>query len=45
MPAVVIEIGYITNPAQEKSLRDINVLSGIAKGTRNAVDDFYKKTD
>jgi len=45
MPAVVIEIGYITNPAQEKSLRDINVLSGIAKGIRNAVDDFYKKTD
>ncbi len=42
MPAVVIEIGYITNPAEEKSLRDINVLSKIAKGIRNAVDEFFQ---
>ncbi len=45
MPAVVLEIGYITNPAEENSLRDINVLSGIAKGIRNAVDEYFKKTD
>jgi N-acetylmuramoyl-L-alanine amidase len=43
MPAVVIEIGYITNPAEEKALRDINVLSKIAKGIHNAVDEFFQK--
>jgi len=43
MPAVVIEIGYITNPSEENSLRDINVLSRIAKGVRSAVDDYFKK--
>jgi N-acetylmuramoyl-L-alanine amidase len=43
MPAVAVEIGYITNPAQEKSLRDINVLSKIAKGIRNGVEDYFQK--
>ncbi len=43
MPAVVIEIGYITNPSEEKSLRDINVLSKIAKGIHNAIDEFFAK--
>ena len=43
MPAVVVEIGYITNPAEEKSLRDINVLSKIAKGIRNSIEDFFEK--
>ena len=27
MPAILAEIGYITNPADEKSLNDINFLS------------------
>jgi N-acetylmuramoyl-L-alanine amidase len=43
MPAVVLEIGYISNPAEEKALRDINVLSKIAKGIHNAVDEFFQK--
>jgi len=43
MPAVVLEIGYISNPAEEKALRDINVLSKIAKGIHNAVDEFFAK--
>jgi len=43
MPAVVLEIGYISNPAEEKSLRDINVLSKVAKGIHNAVDEFFQK--
>ena len=42
MPAVVIEIGYISNPSEEKSLRDINVLSKIAKGIHNAIDEFFR---
>ncbi|MGD9106159.1 MAG: N-acetylmuramoyl-L-alanine amidase [Desulfobacterales bacterium] len=43
MPAVCLEIGYITNPAEEKSLQDINVLSNIARGIRNGIDDFFEK--
>jgi N-acetylmuramoyl-L-alanine amidase len=43
MPAVCLEIGYITNPSEEKSLQDINVLSNIAQGIRNGIDDFFEK--
>jgi len=43
MPAILVEIGYITNPAEEKSMRDISVLSDIAKGIRSGIDDFLEK--
>lgn len=43
MPAVCLEIGYITNPAEEKSLQDISVLSNIAQGIRNGIDNFFEK--
>jgi N-acetylmuramoyl-L-alanine amidase len=43
MPAVCLEIGYITNPAEEKSLQDISVLSNIAQSIRNGIDDFFEK--
>lgn len=43
MPAILIEIGYITNPAEEKSLINISVLSNIAKGIRKGIDDFFEK--
>jgi N-acetylmuramoyl-L-alanine amidase len=43
MPAVCLEIGYITNPAEEKSLQDIQVLSNIVRCIRKAVDDFFEK--
>ena len=43
MPAVCLEIGYITNPAEEKSLQDISVLSNIVQGIRNGIDDFFEK--
>nr|MBC8360465.1 N-acetylmuramoyl-L-alanine amidase [Candidatus Desulfatibia profunda] len=43
MPAIVIEIGYITNPAEEKALRDIETLAKIAKGIGNAIEDFFQK--
>jgi N-acetylmuramoyl-L-alanine amidase len=42
-PAILIEIGYITNPKEEKSLNDINVLSDIAEKIRNGIDDFFEK--
>ncbi len=43
MPAILVEIGYITNPSEEKSLRDINVLTHIAEGIENGINDFLKK--
>jgi N-acetylmuramoyl-L-alanine amidase len=43
MPAVCLEIGYITNPAEEKLLTDIRVLSNIVQGIRNGIDDFFEK--
>jgi len=43
MPAVCLEIGYITNPVEEKSLQDISVLSNIAQSIRNGIDDFFEK--
>jgi len=43
MPAVCLEIGYITNPVEEKLLRDVSVLSNIVQGIRNGIDDFFEK--
>lgn len=43
MPAILIEIGYITNPVDEKSLHDIEVLTQIAKAMKNGIDDFFEK--
>lgn len=43
MPAVLIEVGYITNPADEKMLKDINMLSDIAQKIKRGVDDFFEK--
>ena len=40
MPAILIELGYITNPAVEKSFRDSRVLSNIVSGTKKGIDDF-----
>jgi len=41
MPAVLIEIGYITNPAEEKALRDTDFLTHLAKGISNGIIDFF----
>jgi N-acetylmuramoyl-L-alanine amidase len=43
MPAVCLEIGYITNPAEEKSLQDIRMISNIVQGIRKGIDDFFEK--
>jgi N-acetylmuramoyl-L-alanine amidase len=43
MPAVCLEIGYVTNPDEEKALQDINVLSNIARSIRTGIDDFFEK--
>ena len=43
-PAVLIEIGYITNPKEEKSLNDIVLLSFLAQKIKRGIDDFFEKT-
>jgi N-acetylmuramoyl-L-alanine amidase len=44
MPAVLIEIGYITNPIDEKSLSDISSLTDIADRIKSGINDFFQKT-
>jgi N-acetylmuramoyl-L-alanine amidase len=44
MPAVIIEAGYISNPADEKELTDANVLSNFAKSISKGIEDFFSKT-
>ena len=43
-PAVLIEIGYITNPKEEKSLNDIVLLSFLAQKIKKGIDDFFKNS-
>jgi N-acetylmuramoyl-L-alanine amidase len=42
MPAILIELGHITNPAIEKSFKDNHVLLNIAIGIRKGIDDFFE---
>jgi N-acetylmuramoyl-L-alanine amidase len=43
MPAILVEIGYITNPADEKLLNDMEFLSDVARVIRSSIDDFFEK--
>ena len=43
MPAILIEVGYLTNPAEEKELRNVEILSEVAKGISNGIDDFFSQ--
>ena len=40
MPAVLLEIGYLTNPAEEKKLADHAFLSDLAMEICRGIDDF-----
>ena len=41
MPAVLIEIGYITNPLDAKALSDRKSLLTLADAICDAIDDFF----
>jgi len=43
MPAVVIEAGYISNPADEKELKDAKVLSDFAKSISKGIENFFNR--
>jgi len=41
MPAILIEIGYITNPLDAKAMKDKTHLSNVAHAICDAIDDFF----
>jgi N-acetylmuramoyl-L-alanine amidase len=43
MPAILIEIGYLTNPVEEKKLNDTEFLSDFAIGISNGINDFFQE--
>ncbi|MCG6974293.1 MAG: N-acetylmuramoyl-L-alanine amidase [Desulfobacterales bacterium] len=43
MPAVLIEIGYITNPVDEKNLNDISWMTDASSRIKSGIDDFFEK--
>jgi len=45
MPAILIEIGYITNPSEEKKMLDAKVLTDLTKAISNGIDDFLLKKE
>lgn len=40
MPAILIEVGYLTNPAEEKNLRDHRFLMDFAAQIARGIEDF-----
>jgi N-acetylmuramoyl-L-alanine amidase len=45
MPAILIEVGYLTNPAEEKNLRNDRFLADLAAEISRGIEDFLSRTD
>ena len=45
MPAILIEVGYLTNPAEEKNLRNNRFLMNVAAEISKGIEDFLSRTD
>lgn len=45
MPAILIEAGYLTNPAEEKKLRNHRFLMNVAAEISKGIEDFLSQTD
>ena len=45
MPAVLIEIGYLTNPAEEKALNDPGEIVRLAAAISAGIDDYFQKVE
>jgi N-acetylmuramoyl-L-alanine amidase len=45
MPAILIEVGYLTNPAEEKNLRNNRFLMDVAAEISRGIEDFLSRTD
>jgi len=44
MPAILIEVGYLTNPGDEKKLQNPEILSDFAKAICNGIDDYLQNS-
>jgi len=44
MPAVLVETGYVTHPAQEKELEKATVISDIARAIAEGIEEFLDQT-
>ena len=42
MPGIIVEIGYLSNAAEEKQLTDQHYLTDLAKKIRRGVDDYFR---
>lgn len=45
MPAVLLEIGYLTDPIEEKKLNNNKYLSYLAQEIKKGIDDFFQKRE
>jgi len=45
MPAILVEIGYITNPAEAAKLKDAKYLDGLAKGIADGVKAYKERIE
>jgi N-acetylmuramoyl-L-alanine amidase len=43
MPAILIEIGYLSNPAEEKQLKDQRFLIDLAKKISRGIDEYFEQ--
>jgi N-acetylmuramoyl-L-alanine amidase len=43
MPAILIEIGYLTNPADEKKMTDQAFLTDFARAIKKGIDQFFEQ--
>jgi N-acetylmuramoyl-L-alanine amidase len=43
MPAVLVEIGYVTHPAEEKVLKDPAFMSAIAEAISQGIREFFER--
>ena len=43
MPAILIEIGYLSNPAEEKQLQDQRFLIDLAQKISRGVDEYFEQ--
>jgi N-acetylmuramoyl-L-alanine amidase len=45
MPAVLVEIGYVTHPAEEKVLKDPGFMSTVAEAVSQGIKAFFRQTN
>ena len=43
MPAILIEIGYLSNPAEEKQLKDQRFLTDLAQEISRGIDEYFEQ--